>query len=421
MSAIITSLDLDLIPFNEAKRIMRAATSPLSTELVSLSNVLGRVAAEDVIANEDMAPYPRSAMDGYALRSIDSAGAMTARPVGLPVTTKVFAGDALTMRLAAGTAVGITTGAPLPQDADAVIPWEQVRVESGIVFFEAPVPAGNCVFPPADDVRRGEILLRKGSVLGPGMIALLAFIGRSNLRVYRPPRVHLLCTGNELVDASDMPGRGQVRNSNAFALMALLSQCGADPRYCGTVDDRSDRLREALIAAVKSADLLITTGGASQGERDLVKRELESLGANLKFRRVALRPGKPFAFAQWGDLPICVLPGNPSAAFVCFHEFVRPFVLGMVGRETTELPRVMATLTGHAKSKHGLCSIVFATLSTFDGTFRVRPLQNQCSALVRNPAMANSLIVLPEGPAKYEVGDEVPVQVMDWESVTSPS
>ena len=152
-----------------------------------------------------------------------------------------------------------------------------------------------------------------------------------------------------------------------------------------------------FLVSAPGADLLLTTGGASVGERDLVKSVLESMGVDFEFRRVAIRPGKPFAFGMWGTLPVCVLPGNPSAAFVCFQEFVRPIVLRMAGRTRTELPELKATLTGRAKSKAGSCYIVLARTSVMGSEFLVRPLENQCSALVRNPAMANSLIVLRRG------------------------
>ncbi|MGA9978408.1 MAG: gephyrin-like molybdotransferase Glp [Candidatus Sulfotelmatobacter sp.] len=390
----------------------------LGSEYVSLSALLGRVAAENVIAEEDLVPYARSAMDGYALRASDTIAASTQSPVGLPVVGRVFAGEGKTV-LAAGSVTGITTGAPVPCDADAVIPHEQAQVRDGTVFIEEPIKPGSCIFPPAEDVSRGETLLERGQVLGPALIALLAFVGRSRLHVYRRPRVSVLCTGSELVDVSDTPACGQVRNSNAYALMALLSQCGAEAQYRGTVADTRERLRAALDSAREGADLLLTTGGASVGERDLVKSVLESMGVDFEFRRVAIRPGKPFAFGMWGTLPVCVLPGNPSAAFVCFQEFVRPIVLRMAGRTRTELPELKATLMGRAKSKAGSCYIVLARTSVMGSEFLVRPLENQCSALVRNPAMANSLIVFPEGSATYEAGDQVLVQVLEWESAVT--
>jgi molybdopterin molybdotransferase len=408
----------DLVAFDRAQAIMSSAVRVLGSEYVSLSNALRRVAAEDVVAEEDLVPYARSAMDGYALRASDTAPASPQFPVKIPITGEVFTGEGR-LTLAAGTAMGITTGAPVPCNADAVVPYERVQVRDGMVFIEEVLTPGDCIFPPAEDVRRGETLLECGTVLGSAVMALLAFVGRSRLRVYRRPKVSVLCTGSELVDVSETPACGQVRNSNAYLLMALLSECGVEARYCGAVADNSELLRAALQSAREGADLLLTTGGASVGERDLVKSVLQDMGTNFEVRRVAMRPGKPFAFGWWADLPFCVLPGNPSAAFVCFQEFVRPAVLRMAGCATTELPTVKATLTGRAKSKAGSRYIVLAQLSMTASEFLVQPLENQCSALVRNPAMANSLIVLPEGPATYESGDEVTVQVLNWESVVN--
>lgn len=368
MSAKTTTPPAEPVAFDTAQSIVSTAVNVLSSEYVSLSDALRRVAAENVIAEEDLVPYARSAMDGYALRASDTAAASPQFPVGIPVVRRVFAGDGKTV-LAAGTAIGITTGAPIPCDSDAVIPHEQVQIRDGVVFIEEPIRPGSCIFPPAEDVRCGETLLERGEVLGPALIALLAFVGRSQLRVYRRPRVSVVCTGSELVEVSDTPACGQVRNSNAYALMALLSQCGAEARYCGAVADSCERLRAALDSAREGADLLLTTGGASVGERDLVKSVLESMGVDFEFRRVAIRPGKPFAFGMWGTLPVCVLPGNPSAAFVCFQEFARPIVLRMAGRARTELPVVKATLTGCTKSKSDSRYIVLARLSVLSSEF----------------------------------------------------
>ena len=418
MSAKSTALAAELVAFDTAQRIVSTAVSALGSEYVSLSDVLGRVAAENVIAEEDLVPYARSAMDGYALRASDTASASPQSPVGIPVVGRVFAGEGKAL-LAAGAALGITTGAPVPGNADAVVPYERVDVRDGMIFIEEVIPPGDCIFPPAEDAHRGETLLDCGTVLRPTAMGLLAFVGRSRLQVYRRPQVSVLCTGSELVDVSEKPACGQVRNSNSYSLMALLSDCGTEARYCGDVADSPEQLRSALEAAREGADLLLTTGGASVGERDLVKSVLENLGVDFEFRKVAMRPGKPFAFGLWETLPVCVLPGNPSAAFVCFQEFVRPAVLRMAGRARTELPVVKATLTGCAKSKVGSRYIVLARLSVLGPKFLVRPLENQCSALVRTAAMANGLIVLPEGAVIFNPGDTVKVQVLDWDSVVS--
>jgi molybdopterin molybdotransferase len=402
--------------FDQARSLLARVTKAVSCESVPLSMALGRVAGEDIFAEEGIVPYARSAMDGYALRAADTINASPGSPLGLPLLGRVLTGEGAST-LAVGTAMGIATGAPVPANGDAVVPYEHVTVRDGLIFVEHAVRVGNCIFPPEEDVRCGEILLNRGTVLRSGLMALLAFAGRCELLVYRRPIVSILCTGSELVDIRERPACGQIRNSNAYSLAALLSECGTEARYCGTVTDNSDELRSALEAAREGADILITTGGASVGERDLVKAVLEDVGVKFEFRQVAIRPGKPFAFGWWGGLPVCALPGNPAAAFVCFQEFVRPTILRMAGREKVELPTVRATLRGHAKSKAGFCSVLFGNLRITPSGFLVEPLENQCSGLVRNPAMASGLIVLPEGAAMNGLGDQVTVQVVNWDSV----
>lgn len=387
----------------------------LPSELVALADALGRVLAEDVVADMDLVPYARSAMDGYALRAADTEGAAPERPLRIPVVGKVLAeeGEAF---LALGTAMAITTGAPVPHGADIVIPFEQVQRDGDAIEVSAPVATGRCIFPPAEDVRRGDLLAGRGETLRPATLALLAFVGRPEVRAYRRPRAGLLCTGNELVDVGATPGHGQIRNSNAFTLSALIAECGAEARFCGTVPDDRKTLRGRLDSARSGADLLVTTGGASVGERDLVKDVLAELGAEFRFRMVAMRPGKPIGFAIWDGLPICVLPGNPAAAFVGFYEFVRPALLRMAGRRATSLPAVQATLHGRVKSKPGHHYVILSRLELIEGSFTVAPLPNQCSVLVRTSAEANALIVLPEA-VSYGPGETLEVQVLDWERV----
>ncbi len=404
-----------MISFDAAREVILGAVEPLPTESVTLAEALGRVLAEDVIADADLVPYSRSAMDGYALRAGDIETAAPGRPIKLPVVGKVLAekGEAV---VAPSTAMVITTGAPVPRGADVVLPYEQVERNGDAILVSAPARPGNCIFPPAEDVRRGDLLLSRGDVLRPATLALLAFVGRPRVRVYRRPRVGVVCTGNELVDVTVTPGHGQIRNSNAYTLTALISECGAEAQFSGTAPDNRAELRRLLEAARDGADLLITTGGASVGERDLVKSALAELGAEFRFRGIAVRPGKPSGFAIWNGIPVCVMPGNPAAAFVGFYEFVRPALLRLAGRRSTELPTLRATLRGPVQSKPGLRYVILAQLALTSDGFEVTPLPNQCSVLVRTSADANALILLPEGPASFETGDPVEVQVLDWES-----
>src|ERR1700688_551780 len=221
---------MNAISFNKAVSTIFSAVQPLPEENVSLAHALGRVAAESVVADEDAVPFPRSAMDGFAVRASECALATQKNPIELPIAGQVFA-EKGESSLAPGTALTITTGAPIPRGADAVIPQERTERNGGSVRIFAPVTPGDCVFPPGEDFRHGDELIAMGEVLNPGKLALLAFAGKPSVRVFRRPRVVIVCTGNELVDVAATPSRGQVRNSNAIALSALVSAAGGEPRF----------------------------------------------------------------------------------------------------------------------------------------------------------------------------------------------
>src|SRR6202171_3244656 len=229
------------IGFDAALRTIRSTVQPLHSENVALAQALGRVAADAVVADEDAVPFPRSAMDGYAVRASECALATQDHPIALPVTGQVFA-EKGESTLALGTTLAITTGAPVPRGADAVIPHERTEQHGASIRIFAPVAPGDSVFPPGEDFRRGDELVATGEVLNPGKLALLAFAGKPSVRVIRRPRVAIICTGNELVDVAATPARGQVRNSNSVALSTLVLAAGAEPRYEGVARDNRDTL-----------------------------------------------------------------------------------------------------------------------------------------------------------------------------------
>jgi molybdopterin molybdotransferase len=406
--------------YDNALSTILSAVQPLPAECISLEHALGRIAAEKVFAAEDAVPYPRSAMDGFAVRASDCALATQRNPIELPVAGQVFAEKGESV-LAPGTALTITTGAPIPRGADAVIPQERTeRCEAGVRIFASVAP-GDCVFPPGEDFRQGDELIAAGDVLNPGKLALLAFAGKPLVRVFRRPRVAIVCTGNELVDVDDIPARGQVRNSNAVALSALVRAAGGEPRYEGVARDNYADLAAMLQRARLGADLIITTGGASKGERDLVKSVLTGLGSEFHFTHVAMRPGRPFGFAEWGWVPVCVLPGNPAAAFVCFHKLVGPALARLSGRRSCELPKLRARLATDLHARAGRPYFVLARVRREAEDFVVKPIANQCSALVRTAADANAIVTVQEktseSSAVLRQGELIDVEVIDWSSV----
>jgi molybdopterin molybdotransferase len=415
---------MSTIGFDQALRTILTAVQPLPSDDVALAQALDRVAAETVVADEDAVPFPRSAMDGYAVRANECALATRDNPIDIPVAGQVFAeqGDS---SLPLGAALAITTGAPLPCGADTMIPHERTERHGTIVRIFAPVPLGDSVFPPGEDFHRGDELVSAGEVLNPGKLALLAFAGRPTVRVFRRPRVAIVCTGNELVEAAATPARGQVRNSNAVALSALVLTAGGEPRYEGVAPDNRAALAAMLLRARRGANLLITTGGASQGERDLVKSVLAELGAEFQFTHVAMRPGRPFGFAKWGGIPVCILPGNPAAAFVCFHELVRPALARISGLRATGLPRLHARLDADLHGRPGRRYFVLARLRCKAEGFIVKPIANQCSALVRAAADANAIVTVLEAKGESAAGlrssEMIEVEVFDWSSVFASS
>lgn len=405
---------MSAIGFDQALRAILEAARPLRPENVALGSALDRIAAARLVADEDAVPYARSAMDGFAVRAADCARASAGHPCELQVTGKVFA-EKGESALFPGAALAITTGAPLPSGADAVIPHEKTERDGATVRIFAPAAAGACVFPPGEDLRRGDELLAVGEPITAGKMALLAFAGKPVISVFRRPRVALVCTGNELVDVSATPARGQVRNSNAVALSALVRAAGGDPKYEGVAPDDPEALGFMLASARFGADLLITTGGASAGERDFVKGVLAQLSADFQFTQVAVRPGRPFGFAKWQGLPVCVLPGNPAAAFVCFQQLVRPLLAGLSGQRVLQLPSVTARLDSELRSRSGRRYFVLARVRWEQDGFVARPLANQCSSLVRTSTDANAIITVREAPGDSVVslhpGDRVEVEL----------
>ena len=408
------------IGFDEALRTMLSNIQPLPAEDVALARALGRIAASQVIADEDAVPFPRAAMDGYAVRASDCARATQDDPIDLPVAGQVFAEQGES-NLIPGTALGITTGAPVPCGADSVIPHERTERHGATLRIFASVASGDCVFPPGQDLHRGDELIATGEALTPGKLALMAFAGKPFVRVCRCPRVAIICTGNELVDVTATPARGQVRNSNAIALSALILAAGGEPRFAAVAPDDRASLAEILQRARRDADMLVTTGGASTGERDLVKSVLTDLGAGFRFTHVAMRPGRPFGFAEWDGTPVCVLPGNPAATFMCFHKLVQPALWRLSGRCETELPKLRARLDGELHTRPDRRYFVFARLRSEPEGFFVKPLANQCSALVRTAADANAIVTVCEAAgssaAGFLWGEMVDVEVLDWHSI----
>lgn len=305
----------------------------------------------------------------------------------------------------------------MPAGADAVVPFEDVHTTYGSIAVSAPLRAGDCVFAPSDDAKSGDVLVRAGEILTPGRATLLASGGYATLAVYRRPRLAIVSTGNELVAIDERPRTGQLRNSNAAMLAACVERDGAQIVFLEHACDSEAPLRATLQRASACCDLVITTGGASAGARDLVKGALLALGATFVFDSIALRAAKPTGFAQLGAVFVAVRPGNPAAAYVAYAALIRGVVRRLAGDANPFPAAVPASLDGSVHRKEHRHFLLFGELSIRDSTLTVRPLENQCSSLVRTAAEANALIVVEPGSGYLQAGDTVRVEVMDWNAV----
>lgn len=395
----------ELVPFAVARALALDAVRPLGAERVALDAALGRTPVAPLVAGDDLVPFARSAMDGYAVRAADVVPGRA-----LPIAARVVAGDPIATHRT-GSATAIATGAALPLGADAVLPWEDVTLLDERIVPSCVCESGDHLFPPGDDARRGDVLAEAGEPLEAGTLALLAAAGHAEIAVRRRARVRILCTGDELVDVAERPAPGRVRESNGVLLRALACGRGADVVDVARAGDDPAALALALRRALRDVDVLITTGGASHGPRDGVKPALDAAGARFFFRSVAVRPAKPVALARAGDAIVAVLPGNPSAAFVAFHLFVAPLLDALAGRDP-EPDAVTAALAGTVHAKAERTYAVHVRVVADAGRLVAEVLENQCSSLVGNAARANGLALLPPGARAYGDGDPVPVRLV---------
>jgi len=398
------------IDFTTAAELV-AALPPLGIERVDLRAADGRTLAERIVASSDLVPFARSAMDGFAVRAADTQTA----PVTLPIRAEVFA-EAGRVHHAPATATAIATGGAIPDGADAVIPIEDTLVASGTIVVAVPVRAGHHVFPPGEDARAGDELAAAGTVLGPPTLGLLAAAGITSVAVYRLPSVVVLSTGNELVDFDQLPAHGQIRDSNVITIAAELRRFGVATLSVVSVADDRDAVAAALETALGSADLVVTCGGASVGERDYVKSACTTLGVAFAFRAVGLRPARPTAFGRRGATVVAVLPGNPASAFVALHEFVRPAVAALGGR-TDVMARIPVRLAGSLHARRGRAYAAYARVRFRAGSYEATPLANQCSALTRLAAEADGFVIVPADGADLHPGDEAIVDIIRWDRV----
>lgn len=409
----------EMISLEQAIEVVLSHVEPLGVERVSILDAIGRVAAEDLRSDIDVAPFPHSAMDGFALHAADIELASEENPVNLTVIAEIGAGSVYEGAIEHGQCVRIMTGAQLPADADAVVKYEIVGVVEGdgkpgsVVSFAAPAEVGSNIRAAGEEARAGEVIVEAGEVIGCAGVGFLAGCGVLELPTYARPKVAIIATGSELVDPSEVPTPGKIRNSNSYAMAACAKQAGAIPAILPIVEDTYEALEQAVSAAVKEYDFVVTTGGAANGDFDFIKPVVDNLG-ELYMTTVNMRPGKAQTFGLVEGVPVFGLPGNPAAAYCGFELIIRPALRKMQGYCCFEHPHVMAALSKDVRKKDPRRILMRSTLTKDEsGAYVVTPAKNQSSGLFGVIQKSNCMAVMPEGLESKRAGDLLECIILD--------
>lgn len=410
-----------MIPLEEAVAVVLAGCRPLPPRRISLTSAGGCVLASDVTAAEPVPPFANTAMDGYAVRAVDVATA----PVELPVVTEVAAGRPADRPLGPGEAMRIFTGAPVPEGSDAIVKVESTeRLADGArVLISESVAVGTHVRPVGDDVQPGDRVAATGDEVTPARAGLLRSLGVAEVHAHPRPWVGVLSTGDELVSGSEPLQPGQIRDTNRPTLLALVAEAGFEPVDLGRVPDDEEAIIRAIEVAAVRCDALLTSGGVSMGDTDLVKVVLDRLASEedpMRWMQVAIKPSKPLAFGvvrlRNRSLPVFGLPGNPVSALVSFELFARPGVRKLAGHPASRLQRAALQAVAAEEIRRrvdGKTHLVRVEATVDGGQLTVRPVSGQGSHQLSGMAQANALAIVPDGPG-VAAGSHVDVLLLNW-------
>jgi len=404
-----------MISVEEALKLILSTTPILGMEKVDIITALGRVIGEDIYSPSDIPPFDNSAMDGYAVKSEDTKGASKNHPAVLTVIEDLPAGYVAKGKIKKGEAIRIMTGAPLPQGVDSVVMVEDTEASGDKVKIFNEAETNQHIRKAGEDVKKGELVIPQGTVLRPAAIGMLASLKRSFVSVYQRPLVSILCTGDELVDVDGELKAGQIVSSNSYTLASQVNECGGIPLLLGIARDRKDELEQKFREGLR-ADVIISSAGVSVGDYDLVKGVLQDLGMEMKFWKVAMRPGQPLAFGTIGGKPTFGLPGNPVSSMVSFEQFVRPYLLKMQGHTRIFRPVIEAIWQEEFVKKTERKYLVRCIVIKKEGTYIASSTGEQGSGILKSMVLANGLAIFPEEKEVIRAGEKVKVQLLDREA-----
>jgi molybdopterin molybdotransferase len=406
-----------IVSIKEAQNIILGALTPLGAEEISIIDACNRVLFEDVTSTMPLPPFDDSAMDGYTVISEDTRGASKDNPIRLQVVGEIQAGGVVpAARVSKGTAIRIMTGAPIPEGADAVVMFEDTEEEGHTVkIFKEIVKYKNYRFA-GESIKEGDLVLKKGDRLKSADIGILASLNYSSVKVYTQPTVALISTGDELVELGKEGRLGQIRDSNAYALLAEARKYDAAPVYLGIVKDTVKDMKEMFLRALEY-DVVISTGGVSMGKYDFVKDIYADLGIDIQFERISIKPGGHCTFGTKGNTLVFGLPGNPVPTLISFIQFVRPALLRLMGASRIDKPTVSAVLEEDVNNRSGKTTLMRGAFTIRDGTFYVSTTGNQKPSALRSMSDANCLMIIPEDVSAVKAGENIAIQLIEHDEV----
>ncbi|PKG25509.1 molybdopterin molybdotransferase MoeA [Niallia nealsonii] len=392
-------------------------------EFVSIFDSNGRYICEDITASHDVPRFDRSSYDGFALRSVDTMHASEDNPTELEIIDEIGAGQVSNKRIGRYQGIRIMTGAMLPNDADTVVMFEKTvelkKDNKTYIKINHVLNKGENISFQGEDTKKGTVLILKGTKINPGIVALLATFGIERVPVAKKPIIGVFATGTELLEVHEELEEGKIRNSNAYMIMAQIERAGAIPRYFGKLPDILETSYEAIYCTIDSIDILITTGGVSVGDYDLLPDIYRKMGAEVLFNKIAMRPGSVTTVAQLNGKLLFGLSGNPSACYVGFELFTNPIIKSFLFSQNPYLPIVDAVLREDFPKANPFTRLIRSKVCVVNGKLETRTSGVDKSNIVSSLAFANCLTILPGGDSGYKCGDMVKVILLEEESGSS--
>ena len=401
-----------MISVEKALKTILANFEPLGLEKINILEARGRIIGEDIFSPRNIPSADNSAMDGYAVRYTEAKGTTKDKPLKLKIIEDIPAGKIALKKINNGEAARIMTGAVIPEGADSVIRQEDTLRDGRTVIIYVSAEKGENIRFAGEDMRKGELVVKKRSPLRPAHIGMLASLGKASVNVYQRPRVAIMSTGDELVDIKTNPGPGKIVNSNSYSLAAQVLECGAMPIMLGIAKDKKTDLQKKFKSAL-DADVIISSGGVSVGDFDFVKNVMGEIGNAMHFWQVAMRPGKPLAFGAIEGVPLFGLPGNPVSAMVSFEQFVRPSLLKMQGHKRIFRQTIKAVCADEIQKKSGFRHFIRAIVKKEKDKYVTTTTGDQGSGILKSMVNANGLIVMGKNETRIKKGTEVTVQLLD--------